>query len=77
MLEVTVVTPQKVLFKGDASSVLFPGEAGTFEVLPFHRPIISRLLPGLVIVDRKTFAIRRGVAKVFNDTVTVLVETRE
>lgn len=74
MLEVSIVTPQKMLFQGKAESVIFTGEAGAFEVLSFHRPLLSRLLPGPIVVDQRVFAIRRGVVKVLNDVVTVLVE---
>lgn len=75
MLDVTILTPQEVLFQGRASRVILPGEAGTFEVGPFHRPLVSRLLPGFLIVDDRSVLIRRGVVKVMGDRVTSIVET--
>ena len=64
-----------MLFKGKAKSVIFSGEQGMFEVLSFHRPMFSRLLPGSVVVDQQqAFPIRRGVVKVLHDVVTVLAE---
>ena len=74
LLEVTVTSPERVLFTGTAQSVILPGEQGTFEVLPLHRPLVSRLLPGMVLIDGRTFEIRRGVARVADDTVTAVVE---
>ncbi len=74
MLDVVILTPQEVLFQGQASRVIFPGEEGTFEVGPFHRPIVSRLLPGLLIVDHQSVLIRRGVVKVDRNKVTSIVE---
>lgn len=74
MLDVTILTPQEVLFQGRAARVILPGEMGTFEVGQFHRPLVSRLLPGLLIVDDKSVPIRRGVVKVERDRVTSIVE---
>ena len=75
MLEVTLLTPQKVIFKGSAHRAIFPGEQGIFEVGLFHRPLFSRLLPGTLIVDNEAFPILRGVVKVDRNSVTSIVET--
>lgn len=74
MLDVVIVTPQQVLFSGQASQVIFPGAQGVFEVLPFHRPIVSLLLPGIVLIDERPVPIGRGVVKVAFDAVTAIVE---
>ena len=74
LLEVMVTSPGRVLFTGTAQRVILPGEQGTFEVLPLHRPLVSRLLPGMVLIDGRAFEIRRGVARVADDTVTAVVE---
>ena len=74
MLQVTIVSPQEIIFKGEARLVIVPGEQGIFEVGPFHRPLISLLLPGRIVVDEQAFDIQRGVVKVVSDTVTALVE---
>jgi F-type H+-transporting ATPase subunit epsilon len=73
-LDVLILTHQKILFKGQAQSVIFPGEEGMFEVGPFHRPLISRLLPGTIAVDRVGIPIQRGVAKVALNSVLAIVE---
>ncbi len=75
MIEVTLLTPVKVLFKGSAHRMIFPGEQGIFEVGDFHRPLFSRLLPGTLIVDDQVFPILRGVVKVDHNSVTSIVET--
>ena len=74
MLQVTIVSPQAIIFKGEARRVIVPGEQGIFEVGPFHRPLISLLLPGRIVVDDQTFDIQRGVVKVVSDSVTALIE---
>ena len=73
-LEVLVLGPNRPLFEGRASHVIFPGEQGTFEVGPFHRPIVSRLLPGVMVIDNEELPIQRGVVKVERNRVTALVE---
>jgi F-type H+-transporting ATPase subunit epsilon len=77
MLSVTMTSPERVLFEGKASRVIVPGEQGTFEALVLHRPMISRLLKGVVRVDGKSFPIRRGVVHIVNDAVTMVVELVE
>ena len=77
MLEVTVVSPQEVIFKGSAKSVILPGERGIFEILPFHKPLLSRLIAGRLIVDQHSFEIIRGIVKVTRNSVTAVVEGGE
>lgn len=74
MLDVVIVTPQQVLFNGQADQVIVPGAQGVFEILPFHRPIVSLLLPGLIVVDEQVIPISRGVIKVAFNAVTAIVE---
>lgn len=73
-LNVLVTSPERVLFEGFAPSVILPGEQGTFEVLPLHRPLVSRLLKGVVTIEGRDIPIRRGLVRVADDTVTAVVE---
>ena len=74
VLTVVVTSPERVLFDGTARSLTAPGEQGTFEVLPLHRPLISRLLAGIMTIDERPLSIRRGVVRVADDIVTAVVE---
>jgi len=74
LLDVLVLTPQEILFEGKAKSVILPGESGVFEVQPFHKRIMSRLISGVVFVDSESLSIRRGIAMVENNKVTVIAE---
>jgi len=74
LLEVSVVTPEGILFEGNAQSVIFPGERGTFEVLPHHKPLLSRLVGGEVVVDGERILVQRGIAKVALNRVIAIVE---
>ena len=74
MLDVQILSPQQLLFGGRVASIVLPGEQGVFEVASLHRPIVSRLLPGLILIEGQALRIRRGVVKVWQDTVVAIVE---
>ncbi len=76
-LNVSIISPQGVLFEGQAQRVILPGESGVFEVLINHKPLLSRLLPGELIVDNQTIPILRGVTKIAQNHVLAIVETRQ
>ena len=66
---------EEVLFESQASNVLLPGSEGEFEVLDFHKPIISRLKKGVILVDNnKEFHIEGGVAKMDRQSLVALVD---
>ncbi len=75
MLEVTIISSQRIIFEGRVKSVIMPGEQGVFEITPFHRNIISRLIAGYMIIDnKKSFIIKRGVVKLEKNIATIIVE---
>lgn len=73
-LKVLIASSERVLFEGNASSVILPGEQGVFEILPHHKAVLSRLLPGKIVLDNHTLPIRRGVVKASLNQVTVIIE---
>jgi len=74
MFDVIIYSPEKVLFQGKASSVVFPGEQGVFEVLPYHKPLVSRLLGGKILIDDRSIAIRCGLVGIRSNKATAIVE---
>jgi F0F1-type ATP synthase epsilon subunit len=74
ILDVEVLNPKEVIFEGKARSVMVPGEQGVFEILPFHKRILSRLVSGTVIIDQKTVSIQRGIVKADLNKVTIILE---
>ncbi len=74
MIEVRILSPQGVFFNGKAQSAIFPGERGVFEVLPFHKPFLTRLIGGTVAIDQFRMIIERGVVQVTSNKVTAIVE---
>jgi F-type H+-transporting ATPase subunit epsilon len=74
-----ILTPDKKIYEGEASSVILPGALGSFEILNNHAPIISTLNDGKLTVrgagkDETIFYIQGGVVEALNNTVTVLAE---
>jgi len=75
MIEVTILNPKETLYSGVASSIILPGDTGDFEVMRYHKPVISLLRQGRIVLDGETaLPIRRGVARAHLDTLVALVE---
>lgn len=74
LLDVSILNPREVVFEGKVESVIVPGEEGVFEVLPFHKRLMSRLVSGTVVVGEKVLTIQRGIAKIDQNKVMILIE---
>ena len=73
MLRVTLVRDRQRLFEGLAALVVLPSEAGEVSVLDFHAPMLCTLGDGTVRIDNAAFTVRRGIARVARNVVTILV----
>lgn len=75
---VEVLTPEKVLFKGEASGVRLPGIDGGFEILENHAPIISALSDGKIEISsssgKTNLNCKSGFVECLKNKVVVLVE---
>ena len=74
ILNIKIITPTEVAFEGEGKSVVFPGESGTFEILPFHKRLLARLRRGEILIDGRSLPILRGVVKVDRNRVDAVVE---
>lgn len=78
-LKVSVITPERVVFEGDAEQVVAPAWDGEVGVLRGHAPMMALLGEGELRVDTKggtqSFRVRAGFLQVAEDTVTVLTES--
>ena len=50
-MQLEIITPETLIYKGEATAVQFPGLDGSFQVLNDHAPIISGLSAGSIKVD--------------------------
>lgn len=77
-MNLEILTPEKKIFAGEVSSVIFPGADGSFQVLNNHAPLVSLLQEGLVQyrVNDKTeqVAITGGVVEVLKNEVILLAD---
>jgi F-type H+-transporting ATPase subunit epsilon len=80
-LRVDVVSAEESIFSGEAKFVALPGENGELGILPRHTPLITRIRPGAVRIqradnDEEEFVfVAGGILEVQPGTVTVLADT--
>ena len=75
MFKVTILNPKRTIYEGEAESIFLAGDKGEFEVMEFHKPIISLLKQGEIIIDwSRSMAITKGVVKMYKDKLVALVE---
>ena len=77
-----IVTPRKVVFKGEVESFSAPGVVGGFQVLYNHAPLLAEIGIGEVKLkdmagSEAFFATSGGFVDVVDNHVTVLAETAE
>ena len=41
MLQLKIISPERIVFTGEVTQVVVPGTLGEFEILDNHAPIIS------------------------------------
>ena len=75
-----LVSPDKLMFSGEAESVLVPGSEGDFVVLKDHAPVMAALKPGVIAIEdtagkHKRIFVRGGFADVSPTGLIVLAET--
>ncbi len=78
-LNVRVVSPDKIVFEGEASALVAPAWDGQVGILPGHAPMLALLGSGRLDVERPgggsdSFHVAGGVLKVERNTVTLLTE---
>ena len=80
-LHVDVVSAEEQIFSGEAKFVALPGESGELGILPRHTPLITRIRPGAVRIERadngqeEFVFVAGGILEVQPGTVTVLADT--
>jgi F-type H+-transporting ATPase subunit epsilon len=79
MLTVSVISPEKVLFEGQASGVVAPGFDGELGILPGHAPLMTVLGRGVLRLDGvgagSRFQVQGGFLQVVDNVVRVVTES--
>lgn len=78
MLTVAVISPEAVLFQGEADGVVAPAYDGELGILTGHAPMLALLGEGMLRVGTgaaaRRFAVRGGFVQVADDVVRVVTE---
>ena len=80
-IHVDVVSAEESIFSGEATLVSLPGEVGELGILPRHTPLITRIKPGAVRIQRadnneeEFVFVAGGILEVQPHCVTVLADT--
>ena len=79
-IHVDVVSAETLIFSGEAKFVALPGESGELGILPKHTPLITRIKPGAVRIEKadggeEFVFVAGGILEVQPNVVTVLADT--
>ena len=79
-IHVDVVSAERSIYSGEAKFVALPGESGELGILHGHTPLITRIRPGSVRIekadgDEEFVFVAGGYLEVQPDRVTVLADT--
>ena len=78
-MKVSIITPEKSLFNGDAISVTVPSQQGPFTMLENHAAIVAILEAGPIIVTgadgkKQVFDIQGGFCEQHDNAVIICAE---
>ncbi len=73
-----IISTEDILFDGEVTMVVLPGESGEFTVLRNHAALVSTLMPGNVTYTtpdgaQTSLPVNGGVVDVDNNVVSVCV----
>ena len=79
-LHVDVVSAEELIFSGEAKFVALPGEDGELGILPRHAPLITRIRPGAVRIQKpggeeELIFVAGGILEIQPKLITVLADT--
>ena len=79
-IHVDVVSAEQQIFSGEAEFVVLPGESGELGIYPRHTPLITRIKPGAVRIEKADGSeefvfVAGGLLEVQPNCVTVLSDT--
>jgi F-type H+-transporting ATPase subunit epsilon len=79
-IQVDVVSAEELIFSGEARFVALPGEAGELGIFPRHTPLITRIRPGAVRIEKadgteEFVFVAGGILEVQPNHITVLSDT--
>jgi len=77
-MQMEILSPEGVSFKGEISSVTFSTAAGMITVLPGHVNLVTKLKEGEIIIEspqgRKKITVTGGFVEIFANSISVVSE---
>ncbi len=77
-MRVTLISPERALYDGDASAVRAPAYDGAVGILPRHAPFLTLLGQGTVTISQggaaNSFQVSGGFLQVVSDVVRIVAE---
>ena len=79
-IHVDVVSAEEAIYSGEAQFVVLPGESGELGIYPRHTPLITRIKPGAVRIQKpggeeELVFVAGGILEVQPKLITVLADT--
>jgi F-type H+-transporting ATPase subunit epsilon len=77
-LKLQIITPAATPFDEDVEMVTLPGIEGEMGILPMHRPLMTQMVPGEMIVRKGGkdvfLAVGEGLVQITGDRVSILTD---
>lgn len=77
-MQFDLVSPERKLISGEATSVMIPGAEGDMVAMPDHAPAITTLRPGILSVEMadgtQDFVVTGGFAEISAEGTSILAE---
>ena len=79
--KISIITPERIFYEGQAEMIEFNTVEGEIGVLPGHIPLTTVIAPGICTITEaegtKRAAVHAGMATIMPDSVTLLAEVAE
>jgi len=81
--QLSIETPERVVYNGEVSSLIVPAQEGYWGVLADHAPLIANLIPGKISIKESSGrqlnldSASKGVVEVIKNHVTILLDHLE
>ncbi|MDR1372493.1 MAG: ATP synthase F1 subunit epsilon [Dysgonamonadaceae bacterium] len=77
-MQLKIISPEKIIYSGEAELITLPGELGLFTILDRHAPIISALKQGTLTYRTggkdTEIALESGFVEAKENVVSVCIE---
>ena len=77
-VKLEIVTPQAIVYSEEVDMVTLPGVEGQMGILPHHVRLMTRLVPGEMIVRKngqaRFLAVGEGLVEVMGDRVSIVTD---